>query len=128
MTPARRIFVLLGAYEDLTDRESRALRRGDVAFAIGLCTRKRRMAQAMKAARKNAVLSEAELAALQERVRILEKHETENLDFLQQEMARTRAELSTVNTAAKRTRQVRRGYVGPKPANPTRPATIFGCA
>ncbi|MGH8018561.1 MAG: hypothetical protein ACREIA_09760 [Opitutaceae bacterium] len=128
MTPARRIFVLLGAYEDLTDRESRALRRGDIKFVVGLCNRKRRMAQAMKMARKNAVLSEQELAVLQERVRTLEKRETANLDFLREEMARTRAELSTLNTAAKRTRQVRRGYVGPQPANPAKPATILGCA
>ena len=71
-SPVRRVFILLGAYEDLTERETSALRRGDVTHAIALEHRKRRIAEAMAAARRTAELSAEELDALTRRVRFLE--------------------------------------------------------
>jgi hypothetical protein len=112
MKPPRRLFVLLANYEDLTEREGAALRRGDIEHAIALEGRKRRLAEAMAAARRNAGLSNAEGDAYIRRVRSLEVREKENLAALREEMARTRAALDHLNQAAHRTRKVRRGYGG----------------
>ncbi|HEX9782700.1 MAG TPA: hypothetical protein VGA56_08215 [Opitutaceae bacterium] len=128
MTPARRVFVLLSVYEDLSERESRALRRGDFDFAISLNNRKQRLSQAMQVARQNAELSEDDLAALHQRVRTLEACEKENLSFLSKEMAGTRASISMLNAAAKRTRQVRRGYAGTEGDTSSGSGNMLGCA
>lgn len=110
MTNPSRVFVILSAYEDLTDRESRALRRGDIDFAIKLENRKLRLAQTLGRARKNSVLSEADVDALSRRVRTLQERETANLEFLRGEMSRVCAELGALDTATNRSRQIRRGY------------------
>ncbi|RME70249.1 MAG: flagellar protein FliT [Verrucomicrobia bacterium] len=108
-TPGR-IFVLLSAYEDLTDRETSALRRGDIQFAIALETRKLRLAEHLGNARRQANLSRAEIAAFEARIERLQEREKANLAFLRGEMDRVGAELSELNRATRRSRQVRRGY------------------
>ena len=110
--PVRRLFVLLGAYEDLTERESGALRRGDVEHAITIENRKRRIAEALSDARRNAELSPDEITALDSRVRGLEQRENANLSFLREEMGRVRVALSGLHQVAQRSRQIRRGYGG----------------
>lgn|SRR5690554_5844187 len=110
--PVRRLFVLLGAYEDLTDRETSALRRGDVEHAITIENRKRRLAEALADARRAAELSAEEIEVLHSRVRGLTERENANLAFLREEMGRVRAALGTLYQVARRSRQVRRGYVG----------------
>jgi hypothetical protein len=112
MTPARRLFVLLGACEDLTDRETGALRRGDIDHAVTLETRKTRLTEAMAAARQNAELSPDDASAFIERVRCLEARENRNLSFLREEMERARTALAQINQATRRSRMVRRGYAG----------------
>ena len=112
MTPSRRLFVLLGAYEDLTGRESGALRRGDVARAISLENRKLRLAQSMATVRRDATLSTDEAGDYVRRVRRLESLEQDNLAFLREETNRSRDALSRINQAAGRMRNVRRGYAG----------------
>jgi len=112
MSPVRRLFVLLSSYEDITLRESAALRRGDVDQAIILINRKRRISEEMDRARGNAELSEDEIDALNQRVRDLESREKHNLAFLREEMARVRATLATLQMAVRKTRNVRRGYAG----------------
>lgn len=128
MSPARRIFVLLGAYEDLTERESRALRRGDIHFAITLENRKIRLAEALAVARRNAVLSATDLGALTERVRTLETREMDNLAFLREEMARVRVDLTNLKQTASRTRSIRRGYVGRKSTMSEMAGSVLGRA
>lgn len=110
--PVRRLFVLLGAYEDLTERESGALRRGDVEHAITIENRKRRIAEALADARRNAELSPDEITALDSRVRGLEQRENANLSFLREEMGRVRVALAGLHQVAQRSRQIRRGYGG----------------
>ncbi|BET65957.1 hypothetical protein ASA1KI_08750 [Opitutales bacterium ASA1] len=127
MTPARRVFVLLGVYEDLTERESRALRRGDVSFAIALENRKRRMVQAMATARRNAELSQADLSIIGERVRIVEARQRENLEYLRQEMLRVRADIAELGRTTTRTRSVRRGYASGSHPNAEKKLEL-GCA
>lgn len=112
MSPVRRLFVLLSAYEDITERESAALRRGDVEQAITLENRKLRISEEMNRARENAELSDDEIDALNQRVRGLEFREKHNLAFLREEMARVRATLATLQMAVRKTRNVRRGYAG----------------
>ena len=111
MTTAPRIFVLLGAYEDLTERESSALRRGDIEHAITIENRKQRLAVSLAEVRRNTVLSDGELDVLNRRVRMLEDHEMANLAFLREELARVGASLGALKKAVHRSRQVRRGYV-----------------
>jgi hypothetical protein len=110
--PVRRLFVLLGTYEDLTERETGALRRGDVEHAITIENRKRRLAEAMAEARQKAELSPEELELLSSRVRGLEEREHANLSFLREEMGRVRAALGNLYQVTRRSQQVRRGYVG----------------
>lgn len=112
LQPVRRLFVLLGAYEDLTEREAGALRRGDVEHAITIENRKIRIAEAMADARRQVELSPGELDALNSRVRGLEAREHQNSSFLREEMGRVRAALGSLYQVAQRSRQVRRGYVG----------------
>jgi hypothetical protein len=114
--PVRRLFVLLGAYEDLTEREAGALRRGDVEHAITIENRKIRLAEAMADARREADLSPVEIDQLQSRVRGLEAREHQNLSFLREEMGRVRAALGGLYQVAQRSRQVRRGYGGTQAA------------
>jgi hypothetical protein len=110
--PVRRLFVLLGAYEDLTERETGALRRGDVEHAITIENRKIRLAEALANARRSADLSPGEIDVLNSRVRGLEEREHQNLSFLREEMGRVRAALGGLYQVAQRSRHVRRGYVG----------------
>lgn len=112
MTAARRVFVLLGAYESLTERETGALRRGDIEHVVALEQRKLRLVEALKAARRTAGLSGADNDALLRRVRSLEVQEKENLSFLREEMGRVRLSLAQLSRATQRSRQVRRGYAG----------------
>lgn len=112
MTAARRVFVLLGAYEGLTERETGALRRGDIEHVVSLEGRKLRLVEALKTARRNAGLSNADNDALLRRVRCLETQEKQNLSVLREEMARVRQSLAQLSRATHRSRQVRRGYVG----------------
>jgi hypothetical protein len=112
MTPARRVFVLLGAYEDITERESAALRRGDIDHAIALGNRKLPIAKSMVTARKNSELSRVEIDALTNRVRSLEVREKDNIAFLSEQMGRVKTALNGITQAAHRSRNVRRGYAG----------------
>lgn len=104
--------MLLGAYEDLTERESGALRRGDIEHAVTLEARKLRLSEAMATARRNAELSSDEADAFLERVRCLEARENRNLTFLREEMERTRTALAEIHQTTRRSRMVRRGYAG----------------
>jgi hypothetical protein len=126
--PVRRLFVLLGAYEDLTERESGALRRGDVEHAITIENRKIRLAQAMADARRNAELSPVELDQLTTRVRGLEQREHQNSSFLREEMGRVRAALGSLYQVAQRSRQVRRGYGAGGVAESNDGASVLGKA
>jgi hypothetical protein len=126
--PVRRLFVLLGAYEDLTERESGALRRGDVEHAITIENRKIRLAEALADARRAADLSPGEIDALNSRVRGLEEREHQNLSFLREEMGRVRAALSGLYQVAQRSRHVRRGYVGATGVDGADPENVLGRA
>ncbi len=128
MTAARRVLVLLDAYEALTTRETHALRRGDIDHALTLEARKLRLAEALGEARANAVLSGDETAALTRRVRALELRERDNLAFLRLEMDRTRAALDDLERAVFRTRQVRRGYTAGAGPAAVRSGIVLGCA
>lgn len=110
--PVRRLFVLLGAYEDLTERETGALRRGDVDHAIAMENRKIRLAVALAEAHQSAELSAEEREMLDFRVRNLRQREHENLSFLREEMDRVRAALAGLHQVGQRSRQIRRGYAG----------------
>jgi hypothetical protein len=112
MNSARRVFVLLGACEAITERETAALRRGDIDHAINLGARKLRIARSMAEARENSGLSGAEVDALTERVRNLEVLEKSNLAFLSEQMVRVKSALTEITQAAHRSRNVRRGYAG----------------
>ena len=112
MTPGRRVFVLLDACEDITERESAALRRGDIDHAIALGKRKLPISESMVAARKNSELSRVEIDALTNRVRSLEVREKDNIAFLSEQMGRVKAALNGITQAAHRSRNVRRGYAG----------------
>jgi len=126
--PVRRLFVLLGTYEDLTERESGALRRGDVEHAITIENRKRRLAEAMADARRNADLSPEEIDQLDFRVRGLEAREHANLSFLREEMGRVRAALGNLYQVARRSQQVRRGYVGATAVDAAPVDSVLGSA
>lgn len=124
----RRLFVLLGAYEDLTERERHALRRGDIDHAITLENRKVRLAEAMAQARRSTELSGAEIDDLNRRVRNLEARNHENLAFLREEMMRVGAALSHLHKAVHRARQVRRGYLGAPAAGNAMAESVLGRA
>jgi hypothetical protein len=126
--PVRRLFVLLGAYEDLTDRETGALRRGDVDHAITIENRKIRLAEALADARRQVDLSPGEMEILSSRVRGLEQREHQNLAFLREEMGRVRAALGGLYRIAERSRQVRRGYAGATQAGEDNPEGVLGRA
>jgi hypothetical protein len=128
MTATRRVFVLLGAYEDITERESGALRRGDIDYAISLENRKQRISAALADARRNTVLSGGDLDVLTRRVRSLETREKDNLAFLREEMARVRESLTHLQQAAHRNRQVRRGYAGGTPGVVALAESVLGRA
>lgn len=108
MVPVRRLFVMLSAYEDIAERESAALGRGDIEQAITFRGRKRRIREEMERARRTAELSQDEIAALAQRVRGLESRDRDNRVILREEMARMRA---TLQTAVRKTREVRREFV-----------------
>jgi hypothetical protein len=113
MTPARRrLFVLLGAYEDMTERESRALRRGDIDYVLAIQERKSRLTESLQQARLTAELTADDTAALNERVRSLQIRESDNLTSLREQMAQVRQSLAEIGQAVQRSRQVRRGYSG----------------
>jgi hypothetical protein len=113
MTPEkRRLFVLLGAYEDLTDRESGALRRGDIDYVLAIQERKGRLTEALQTTRRSTELSSDDSAVLRQRVRALEAREAGNLGSLREQMARVRSELNEISQATQRSRKVRRGYTG----------------
>ena len=113
MTPLRRrLFVLLGAYEDLTERESSALRRGDIEYVLALQERKGRLTEALQEARRSTELSSDDLGALNERVRSLQDRESGNLEILRGHMAQVRQSLNEIGQATQRSRKVRRGYSG----------------
>jgi hypothetical protein len=112
MNSARRVFVLLGACEDITERETAALQRGDIEHALKLGARKLRISRSMAQTWKNSELSSAEVAALTERVRNLEVREKDNLAFLSEQMGRVKSALTEITQAAHRSRNVRRGYAG----------------
>ncbi len=126
--PVRRLFVLLGAYEDLTERETGALQRGDVEHAITIENRKRRLAEALAEARRNAKLSTEEIEMLESRVRGLEVREHANLSFLREEMGRVRAALGNLYQVARRSQQVRRGYVAANVSTEAGAESILGQA
>jgi hypothetical protein len=126
--PVRRLFVLLGAYEDLTERETGALRRGDVEHAISIENRKIRLAEALADARRTVELSPGEIDVLNSRVRGLEEREHQNLSFLRAEMGRVRAALGGLYQVAQRSRQVRRGYVGATSVGEARTENVLGQA
>ena len=126
--PVRRLFVLLGTYEDLTERETGALRRGDVEHAITIENRKRRLAEAMASARRDAKLTPEEIDLLESRVRGLEAREHANLSFLREEMGRVRAALGNLYQVARRSRQVRRGYAGATAGETTQTESALGNA
>jgi len=106
----RRLFVLLGAYEDLTDRETSALRRGDIGYVLAIQERKARLTESLQAARRTTELSSDESAAFHERVRSLHARESGNLDTLRVQMAQNRQATREIGQAVQRSRQVRRGY------------------
>jgi len=113
MTPARRrLFVLLGAYEDMTERESSALRRGDIDYVLAIQERKSRLTESLQQARRETELTPEESNALTDRVRLLQARESANLESLREQMARVRQTLNEIGQAAQRSRQVRRGYSG----------------
>lgn len=113
MTPSRRrLFVLLGAYEDLTERESGALRRGDIEYVLAIQERKGRLTEAMQHARRAVELSAADNSALQDRIRSLHARETNNLAALREQMAQVSEAMAQIGQAAQRSRKVRRGYSG----------------
>lgn len=113
MTPSRRrLFVLLGAYEDLTERESSALRRGDIDYVLALQERKSRLTESLALARRSTELTSEDAAALDARVRTLQARETGNLTSLREQMAVVRQSLQEIGQAVQRSRQVRRGYSG----------------
>lgn len=113
MTPARRrLFVLLGAYEDLAERESSALRRGDIEYVLSIQERKGRLTEAMHVVRRNTELSHADTQAFEERVRSLQVRESGNLDALREQMTQVRRSLTEIGQAMQRSRKVRRGYSG----------------
>lgn len=113
MTPARhRLFVLLGAYEDLTDRETSALRRGDIQNVLSIQERKGRLTEVLQDTRRSVELSTEDSAAWNDRVRLLSSRESENLDVLRGHMTQVRHSLAEIGQAAQRSRKVRRGYTG----------------
>lgn len=113
MTPSRRrLFVLLGAYEDLTERESSALRRGDIEYVLAIQERKTRLTESLQHARRSTELTPDDAVALTDRVRALQARETENLNSLRQQMAHARESLNEIGQAVRRSRKVRRGYSG----------------
>ena len=113
MTPARRrLFVLLGAYADLTERESSALRRGDIDYVLAIQERKARLTESLHAARLSTELSVDDSTALDQRVRTLQARETGNLSALREQMTQVRRSLDEIGQAVQRSRKVRRGYSG----------------
>jgi len=108
----RRLFVLLGAYEDMTERESSALRRGDIDYVLAIQERKARLTESLGMARRSLDLSSDDTAALNERVRTLQAREMGNLTALREQMAQVRQSLQAIGQAVQRSRQVRRGYSG----------------
>ena len=108
----RRLFVLLGAYEDLTDRETSALRRGDIHYVLSIQERKSRLTTALQEVRDATALSSAETAAWSDRIRALQTREEGNLTVLRDHMAQTRQALGEIGQATQRSRNVRRGYSG----------------
>lgn len=129
MTPSRRrVFVLLGAYEDLTERESSALRRGDIEYVLALQERKGRLTEALLQARQGAELSALDASALIERVRTLQARESHNLEVLRGRMAQVRQSLDEIGQATQRSRKVRRGYSGIASGLRATSASVLGCA
>lgn len=113
MTPSRRrLFVLLGAYEDLTERESSALRRGDIEYVLAIQERKSRLTESLQHARRSVQLTSDDTAALDERVRVLQARESGNLNSLREQMTQVRQSLDDIGQAVQRSRKVRRGYSG----------------
>ncbi len=111
MSPSRRrLFVLLGAYEDLAERESSALRRGDIEYVLSIQERKARLTETMHAVRRAAELSREDILIFDDRVRSLTARESGNLDALRTMMAQVRQSLTEIGQAMQRSRKVRRGY------------------
>jgi len=113
MSPSRqRIFVLLGAYEDLTERESRALRRGDIDYVLSIQERKARLTDSLRETRPAVELLEGDAASFRQRLLALQAVEQGNLAELRQQMAQAQQELAEIGQVAQRSRQIRRGYSG----------------
>lgn len=129
MTPSRRrLFTLLGAYEDLTERESSALRRGDVHYVLAIQERKGRLTEALQQARRATELSAPDSTAWTDRVRSLQARETDNLRVLRGRMAEIQRSLAEIGQAAQRSRNIRRSYTGFGAAQRVSSTGMLGCA
>jgi hypothetical protein len=124
----RRLFVLLGAYEDMTERETRALRRGDIDYVLAIQERKSRLTESLQQARLTTELTVDDTAALNERVRSLQVRESGNLTSLREQMAQVRQSLTEIGQAVQRSRQVRRGYSGMATGSRGGVASVLGQA